>query len=219
MIQNVAKNVWQICGFPPNAVNAYLVGDVLIDAGIRWDRRMFLRALDGVALKLVALTHVHPDHQGAAKAVCERFGCPLACHEADRAAMEGREPMGPPTQPIKFSSNLLAGPAHPVGRTLKEGDEVGEFRVIEAPGHTMGHVVFFREVDRLVIAGDLATSMNFISLRAGLHEPPGFFSVDRALNRDSIRKIAELNPRTMLFGHGPPLRDGDAWQRFAASRQ
>jgi hydroxyacylglutathione hydrolase len=218
MIQNVAKNVWQICGFPPNLVNAYLVGEVLIDAGIRWDRRLFFRALDGVALKLVALTHVHPDHQGVAKAVCERFGCPLACGEGDRAVMEGREPMGPPSRPIRYSSRLLAGPPCAVDRVLKEGDEVGEFRVVEAPGHTMGHVVFFREADRLAIAGDLATNMNFITLRTGLHEPPGFFSVDPARNRESIRKLAALRPDTLLFGHGQPLRDGDLWQRFAETR-
>ena len=218
MIRNVARNVWQICGFPPNAVNAYLLDDVLIDAGIRWDRRMFFRALSGVSLRMVALTHVHPDHQGVAKAVCETFKCLLACHEADRAVMEGLEPMRPPTKPIRYASRLVAGPPRAVDRVLKEGDEVGGFRVIEAPGHTPGHVVFFREDDRLAIAGDLATNMNFITLRTGLHEPPGFFSVDPAQNRHSIRKLAALRPDTILFGHGPPLRDGDLWQRFAETR-
>jgi glyoxylase-like metal-dependent hydrolase (beta-lactamase superfamily II) len=38
----------------------------------------------------VALTHCHPDHQGAAQAVCEAFRIPLACHRDDVAAMEGR---------------------------------------------------------------------------------------------------------------------------------
>jgi glyoxylase-like metal-dependent hydrolase (beta-lactamase superfamily II) len=215
MIRNVARNVWQICSFPPNAINAYRVDDVLIDCGTRWDAKRYLRAVAGVDLKLVALTHVHPDHQGSAKAICEKFRCPLACHEADRAAMEGREPMGPPTGPIRFFSNLLAGPPHPVDRVLKEGDVIAGFRVIETPGHTMGHVIFFRETDSVAIAGDVATSMNPFTMRSGLHEPPKCFCVDASLNRQSIRKLAELNPETVLFGHGPPWRDAARLKKFA----
>ncbi len=215
MIRNVARNVWQICTFPPNAINAYLVDDVLIDCGTRWDAKRFLRALQGVDLQLVVLTHVHPDHQGSAKAICEKCRCALACHEADRAAMEGREPMGPPGRAIRFSSNLLAGPPHPVERILKEGDDVAGFRVVEAPGHTMGHLIYFRESDRVAIAGDVATSMNLLTTRPGLHEPPTFFCVDAALNRQSIRKLAELNPATVLFGHGPPWRDPEKLKAFA----
>jgi glyoxylase-like metal-dependent hydrolase (beta-lactamase superfamily II) len=214
-MKNVARNVWQISEFLPNAINAYLVEDVLIDCGTRWGSKKFFRALAGVDLKLVALTHVHPDHQGSAKAICEKFGCPLACHEADRAAMEGREPMGPSTRPIRFSARLIAGPPHRVDRVLKEGDELAGFRVVEAPGHTWGHLVFYREEDRLAIAGDLLTSMNLVTMLPGLHEPPKFFCVDPELNRRSIRKLAALQPATVLVGHGPPVRGFDRLRGFA----
>jgi glyoxylase-like metal-dependent hydrolase (beta-lactamase superfamily II) len=79
----------------------------------------------------------------------------------------------------------------------------------------MGHVMFFRERDRVAIAGDVAVNMNLITLRPGLHEPPGFFCVDPALNRQSIRKLADLKPSTVLFGHGPPLVNGDVLRKFA----
>ena len=42
---------------------------------------------------MLALTHVHPDHQGVAKDVCEARGIPLACHADDVDAMEGKRPM------------------------------------------------------------------------------------------------------------------------------
>ena len=216
-MRNVAKNVWQITGWPANSINAYMVEDVLIDAGTRFDRRGILKSLEGVDLKMVALTHCHPDHQGAVKAVCESFHCPLACHEADRAAMEGLQPMSPASRPIRWSSRFFAGPPHPVDRNLKEGDEIAGFRVVEAPGHTMGHVMVFREEDGVAIAGDVAVNMDFLTLRPGLHEPPAFFCVDPALNRQSIRKLADLRPRLVLFGHGRPLGDGDALRRFADS--
>ena len=214
-LNNVARNVWQLSDLLPNSINAYLVDDVLIDAGTRLAKRSFMHALFGIDLKLVALTHCHPDHQGAAKAICEFFSCDLACHEADRAAMEGREPMGPDGKMIRISSKLFSGPTHPVARVLKDGDEIAGFRVIETPGHTLGHLIFFREEDRLAIIGDVMLNMSLLTLMPGLHEPPGFFCVDHAMNRRSIRKVADLKPDTVLFGHGPPLRDGRQLQSFA----
>jgi len=206
-MKNVAIDVWQIDNFPSNSINAYLVGDILIDCGTRWDMRRFLKELAGVDLKLVALTHCHPDHQGAAKAVCERFEVPLACHELDRSAMEGRTSMVPDGPMIRISSKLFSGPPHKVDRVLQDGEMVGPLRVIHAPGHTPGHCMFFREEDRLLIAGDAVLNMNLLTLWPGLHAPPNFFCVDPAQNRRAIRRIGELAPRTVLFGHGPPLSD------------
>jgi hydroxyacylglutathione hydrolase len=216
-MKNVARNVWQVPLLPPNAINAYLAEDVLIDCGTRFDRRRILKQLNGVSPRLIALTHVHPDHQGAAHALCEHFQCPLVCHEADRPVMQGARPMRPATWQIRLSSRLCAGPPHPVERTLREGDEIAGFRVIESPGHTPGHVYFFREEDRVAIVGDVATNMNLLTTIPGLHEPPGFFCHDVKENRQSIRKLANLRPATVLFGHGPPLRDPDRLLRFADS--
>jgi glyoxylase-like metal-dependent hydrolase (beta-lactamase superfamily II) len=41
--------------------------------------------------------------------------------------------------------------------------------------------------------------------------------MDPALNREQIRRLAELRPAVVCFGHGPPWRDPDALARFAAS--
>ncbi|HWL93148.1 MAG TPA: MBL fold metallo-hydrolase [Phycisphaerae bacterium] len=211
----VAPNIRRLGLLPFNLINAYIAGDILFDACTRFESRYFLRRLKGVTLRAVALTHVHPDHQGAANAVCDAFRCPLACHEADAPAMEGRVDMGPPSRWIHAASNWMAGPRRQVDRTLREGDEIAGFRVIETPGHTPGHVIFFRDADRVAIAGDLVTSMNLLTLRPGLHEPPAIFCEDARLNRRSIQKLADLGPSTVLFGHGPPLRDPHALHEFA----
>src|SRR5438552_14586063 len=94
-MREVADGLWHLAGGPLGLVNAYLMGDVLVDAGIRWATSRILRQLRGRPVRLLALTHCHPDHQGAASAVCNRLGVPLACHEADVPAMEGRAPMQP----------------------------------------------------------------------------------------------------------------------------
>ena len=86
----LAEGVWQLKGrLPiPNAINTYLVGDVLIDAGARFDASRSSRA-PGPAASAHALTHAHPDHQGASKAVCERFGVPFWVPERTRTRPSG----------------------------------------------------------------------------------------------------------------------------------
>src|SRR5262245_45797152 len=167
-MRRIADGVWQLRGFPRHLFNIYLVEDVLIDAGTRWARRRILRQLKDRPLKLVALTHCHPDHQGSAAAICNHFGVPLACHEADVPAMEGRAPMQPDNHLLRLGNWCWSGPPRTVDRILHEGDEVAGFRVYHAPGHTPGHIILFRSADRLAIAGDLLANVHFISGRPGL---------------------------------------------------
>src|SRR6476619_5509149 len=105
-MREVAAGVWQLSGLIPHVINAFLIGTpeghVLIDAGTRWTAGLLLRRLRGKKLAMVALTHVHPDHQGAAAEVCGRRGVPLACHEADADVMEGKGRMGPPTALVRL---------------------------------------------------------------------------------------------------------------------
>jgi glyoxylase-like metal-dependent hydrolase (beta-lactamase superfamily II) len=215
-VELVAHNVWQLAGWPRDLFNVYLVGDVLIDTATRWARRRILRQIQGRALRMVALTHCHPDHQGTAKFLCEHFRVPLACHEADVPVMEGREPMQPRNWILRWGQRLWAGAPHPVERVLREGDEVAGFRVIHAPGHTPGQIMFFRDADRVVIGGDVVANINFLTRRPGLREPPPYFSFDAGQNRQSIQKLIGLKPSMVCFGHGPPLRNHEELERLAA---
>ena len=49
-----------------------------------------------------------------------------------------------------------------------------------------------------------------------LREPERIFSLDPAMNRRSAARLAELEPRLVCFGHGPPLRRPDLLRRFVA---
>jgi glyoxylase-like metal-dependent hydrolase (beta-lactamase superfamily II) len=220
-MQTVAPGVRLLDGLVPFLINAYLVesseGDILIDAGIPQTTNSYLRQLRGRRLSLVALTHCHPDHQGAAAEVCRRFGIPLACHEGDVAAMEGSGPMLPSGFLVRSLSPVWSGPPHPVERVLRHGDRVGEFVVIHTPGHTPGHVVYFRERDRLAIVGDVLRNTVLSFVPAGLGEPPRFFSNDPEENTRSIRTVLELRPERMLFGHGWPSTDLRALERLVKS--
>jgi glyoxylase-like metal-dependent hydrolase (beta-lactamase superfamily II) len=209
-MRELAEGVFQLRGRPRDAINVYLVGDVLVDAGTRQAERRILRELGDRGLSAHALTHVHPDHQGSSHALCERYGIPLWCGQDDVPAMETPGAIVNPRAPAALSwfyAHFWTGPPHPVSRALVEGDEVAGFTVLETPGHSPGHVAFWRQSDRVLILGDVLNNVNLRTGRPGLHEPPLLFSSDPARNRESARRLAALRPALACFGHGAPLRD------------
>lgn len=218
-MKKLADDLYLLDGFPPYAINVYLVADVLVDAGSRHAAKRILRQLSGRTVDAHAVTHAHPDHQGASHEVCERLRLPLWCGAGDADAMEdGRIMERQPDHPInKLIGRAFPGPPHPVERRLKEGDDVGGFEVLEVPGHSAGHIALWRESDRALICGDVFTNIDTITGIPGLHEPRWFFTPDPARNRESMRRLAELRPELVCFGHGRPLRNPQKLAAFADS--
>jgi len=217
-LKYLAPGVWRLKESPRPLINVYLAEDVLIDAGRRWDKRRIFAELEGREISMLALTHVHPDHQGCAKAVCEARGVPLACHADDVDAMEGRRPVAATANPgAKFFARMWEGPPHKVDRVLQEGDEVAGFRVVHAPGHAPGEVIFFRDSDRVAICGDVVRNMSYLTGLPGIRQPPDEMTYDPPENRRSIQKMAALEPSLILPGHGPAITDMAAFGRFVAA--
>jgi len=209
-VKQLADDIYVLEGFPPYAINVYLLGEVLVDAGTRFAARRILRRLSGKPVTAHALTHAHPDHQGSSHAICERLGIPLCCGAADADAMErpGEIMARMPRHWLSGTVGpLWTGPPHSVSRRLREGDQVGSFTVIESPGHTAGHISFWRETDRVLVLGDVLANLNIYNGLIMLREPERFFSLDPAQNRRSARRLVGLEPRLICFGHGPPLRN------------
>ena len=206
-MHRIADGVWQLSSFKKNLFNAYLLGDVLVDAGTRWAAGRILSQIRGRGVKMVALTHCHPDHQGSAAWICEQLQIPLACHELEAPVMEGRIPMQPDIGIVRLGQRVWAGADRRVDRFLKEGDMVGGFRVVETPGHSPGHISFFRDSDRVLIAGDVLANVHFFTGKHGLRLPPSKFCTAPAENREAVLRLAGLEPALVCFGHGPPLRD------------
>jgi hydroxyacylglutathione hydrolase len=218
--EQLAPGVVRVAVAPLDAMNVYVLGDVLVDSGGRLRGKRLLSFLSGRGIRAHALTHGHFDHQGASHYICESLGIPLWCGEGDRPAVESGNQAELFADRRGFPSwvaQRFAGPSHPVSRSLKEGDVVGGFQVLEAPGHTPGHLAYWREADRILIMGDVLFHRDPVTLRRGLREPFAFATKDVAANRTSARRLAALNPAVICFGHGEPLHSGDQLADFVST--
>ncbi|WP_310397149.1 MBL fold metallo-hydrolase [Hymenobacter sp.] len=220
-MQRVAEEVYHIPLMPRDGINCYLVEGTLVDSGIRASYGKISRCLRQVPAHRHVLTHAHADHQGSSDQLCQTFNLPLDCHEREvlrtETGLVTKDYPSPGSPIAKFQQACWAGQGHPVADTLRENDWVGTFRVVESPGHAAGHLAFFREKDGLLLAGDVATNMNLLTTWPGLHLPPAMFTSNQEQNIASLKKLADLHPRLICFGHGPVLlNDQRQFEHFAA---
>lgn len=220
-MREIAKDVFILPLMPRYGINCYLMEGVLVDAGIRTSARKILRNLRNFSVEAHALTHAHADHQGSTRKICQTLSIPLWTSEGERHFAEsGKVFEEYPDKNhwiARFQRKYWAGKGYQVTDTFKRGDRIGTFTVIETPGHSSGHVSFFRESDGTLIAGDVMVNMNLLTTIPGLAEPPGLFTKNKLENRSSIQKIAELQPKIIGFGHGPILHNQGELEQFARS--
>ena len=207
----LAPGVWQLRGLPPNAINVYLVGDVLVDAGTPAARRRILRELRDVAVATHVVTHAHPDHFGSSHAVCEALDLPLWTGEHDAEAIETATPV---------PSDTRGGPLPRQGQDAARAPG----RAAAARGRRGRRLRGARRARPLAGAHRaVARARPHAHRRRRLLQPPAARRAaglpDRRPAAATARRCAasrELRPALALFGHGPPLRDPAASARSAA---
>ena len=99
--------------------------------------------------------------------------------------------------------------------------------MLHTPGHTPGHVSFFRPEDGLLLVGDAFCTTKpesfyevAIVQEPELHGPPAYLTSDWTQARESVEKLAQLNPKILAPGHGKPLSGAglaDALRKLAAN--
>jgi glyoxylase-like metal-dependent hydrolase (beta-lactamase superfamily II) len=124
---------------------------------------------------------------------------------------------GWPVDPISISASLIyrrwrKQPVQP-DATWRDGEWLpGGWRAVHTPGHTPGHTAFYRAEEGLLIAGDAIGSLE----RGQIRFPAPEYADNLALARQSVRRLAELDPAVICFGHGPEARGAAALLRDLA---
>ena len=130
---------------------------------------------------------------------------------------------------MAFLSRFIPYRARDFGDHIRElpNDELPglpDWEWIATPGHSPGHVSFFRSSDRVLLAGDAFATMNMdswaglIGGKKELSRGGAPFNINWQATRESIEKLANLQPNVVACGHGIPMKDGalpDRLKRFA----
>jgi glyoxylase-like metal-dependent hydrolase (beta-lactamase superfamily II) len=174
----------------------------------------------------IVLTHGHFDHVGALKDLAEGWDVPVYAHELEARYLTGKAEYPPPDPKVGGGLLALMSPLYPRGPVdissnlviLPQDGTVPElpgWQWIDTPGHTDGHVSFYRERDRVLIAGDAfcttkaESAMAIATQKPELHGPPAYYTSDWDAAKRSVEKLAELRPLTVAPGHGRPMAGPD----------
>jgi glyoxylase-like metal-dependent hydrolase (beta-lactamase superfamily II) len=170
----------------------------------------------------IVLTHGHFDHAGSARKLAEHWRVQIYAHRLEFPFINGTTAYPPPdptvggfmAQVVRFMPNLKFD-LRPYLRELPAGELpfLEGWEVVETPGHTAGHVSLFRREDRTLLAGDAFTTVNqdsligMLSRKQQVWRPPAYYTTDWGAAWDSVRRLADLEPRLLAAGHGEPMRD------------
>jgi glyoxylase-like metal-dependent hydrolase (beta-lactamase superfamily II) len=201
---------------------------VLIDAGVVGSANAIRKAAarrfgERSRPAAIVMTHGHFDHVGALEGLAEAWDVPIYAHELELPYLDGSAAYPPPDPKVGGGvMSAMSGlfPRGPVNvrrwlRTLPPDGSVpvmGGWQWVHTPGHTPGHVSFWRPSDRTLIAGDAFITTRQESAYAvalqkpEMHGPPMYYTQDWADARRSVELLASLEPEFVVCGHGHAMR-------------
>ncbi|MBK7432481.1 MAG: MBL fold metallo-hydrolase [Chitinophagaceae bacterium] len=195
--------------FSPIQENTYILYNeqkqsIIIDPGCYFpDEQDELSAFitqSGLTPQMLLNTHCHLDHVFGNKYVAETYGLELQIHPAEKTLLDYA-----PTSGLMYNMPFenYAGKL----TYLKEGDIIrlgtDELNVIEAPGHSPGHICFYCAKQQFIISGDVLfnRSIGRTDLPGGNHQ---------LLLKNIREKLFVLPEETVVYsGHGPVTTIGE----------
>ena len=146
-------------------VYAYIIfGDkiILIDSGVSGTESIIFDYIrdngrDPKEISMLILSHSHPDHLGAAKAIKETTGCNICAHINEKHWIEDMERQFK-DRPVPGFHTIVGGSVA-VDRHLEDGEllELGEeleSKVIHTPGHSSGSISLLFKNEKTLFTGD-----------------------------------------------------------------
>ena len=210
----------------------------LIDAGISGTAGLIRRAAEhrfgkNARPAAILMTHAHFDHVGALKTLADAWDVPVYAHRLELPYLAGVASYPPPDPTVGGGMMSLMSPLFPrspvdlsdrVQPLPDDGMIPGfpDWRWLPTPGHTPGHVSFWRATDRVLIAGDAFITTRQESAYAALtqvpemHGPPMYFTQDWEAAHRSVEMLAALDIETAVTGHGKAM--GGEELRMALTR-
>jgi glyoxylase-like metal-dependent hydrolase (beta-lactamase superfamily II) len=198
-------------------VYSYLVyGETitLIDTGVAGCEVQIFDSIRSIGrdpseIALIILTHSHPDHIGAARAIRRATRCSIAAHHAERAWIENVEFQNQ-ERPVPGFATLVGGSVQ-IDHELSDGDSIepdetraGEMQVIHTPGHSPGSISLFMHSNGALFSGDAIPVTGDLPVYD-----------DALVSVQSIQRLRRrAGIRVLLSAWDEPRKDEDAYRQM-----
>jgi glyoxylase-like metal-dependent hydrolase (beta-lactamase superfamily II) len=222
-VHQLAQGLWCLGQRKGGRVHAFLCerdGELtLVDTLYDTDGARILRQIERIGrqpsdLKHIVLTHAHRSHLGGLAALKAVSGATVYAHEWEADIVGGERKAQPvsliPGRPLRAYFPLQFGlalglgkhPPCPVDEHVAGGDRIGPLEVLDASGHSPGHLAFLWTENRTLIAGDAVAT--WPDLMAGWPA----FNLNERQHRASLRRLTDVEPEVLGVGHGKPIPHG-----------
>ena len=215
-MQQIIDGLWTFTGLLMGRVYAIKDADglTLIDGSLPNAAPKILKQLQAVGftpsdVKRIVLTHAHMDHVGAFAQLLKQTPAELIVPAGESDVVAGKiPPVRPDPATLNWLQKKMLPPQKafdplPISRTVNDGDVLPEIMdgltCVFTPGHAPGHMAYWQPQRRVLFLGDVV--MRVPNLRL----PFRAFTVDMAQNIESLKRILQLKPDIVCFGHGKPL--------------
>jgi glyoxylase-like metal-dependent hydrolase (beta-lactamase superfamily II) len=213
---------------------------VLVDTASANDEHVIQDAADSLfgtntRPDFILLTHDHPDHAGSILALVQKWDCLVYIHPDELPIVdidfEGVKKYANPLDKWLVIPVLRLIPRHRRDAMIAKSNfkevvqlldpDIGipglpDWKIVPTPGHTPGHVSFFRPSDRVLITGDAILTADLNSLRKfviwsarrnkqQIAGPPQFSTWDWKVAKKSVMILSQLEPYVLATGHGFPM--------------
>jgi glyoxylase-like metal-dependent hydrolase (beta-lactamase superfamily II) len=200
----------------------------LIDAGLPFTAsaiQNWTKKFSETPPNAIVLTHGHFDHVSAARDLADAWNVSIYAHSLEAPYLKGQKEYPAPNFTAGGGTMSLLSPLYPrepidLGNRLRlfasESNsslpEMPGWEIVHTPGHTPGHVSFYRRRDGCLMVGDAFCTTKpesffdaAITQPPELHGPPAYFTSHWGSARRSVQLLSRLGAVVVAPGHGQPL--------------
>lgn len=203
---------------------------VMIDAGMPGHAKDIIREAEERFGKTkpsaIILTHGHFDHVGSIVDLTEFWHVPVYAHPLEFPYLTGE--MNYPEPDASVEGGLLAklsfmypNKSIDIAKVLRplpvdySIPGMRGWKWVHTPGHSPGHVAFFRDCDGMLLSGDAFITVRQDSFykvliqKQEINGPPRYLTTDWQDAWVSVRKLEALKPQAVISGHGTAMEGED----------
>lgn len=189
------------------------------------ERQLIEIGIDFEDISQIIVTHIHPDHYGLAGRLKQLSKAKLALHHLAKGLIDSRyihmerllqqtahwlhingatDNELPQLQIASVGMAKFVVPALP-DVTLHGNEMIStglfNFKVLQTPGHSLGHIALYESTQKILISGDHI--LPTITPNIGLHPQSGNNPLGDYLN--SLNQLKQLDVNLVLPGHENPF--------------